>query len=109
MSERINHGRRGFLAFGLLAAGGWRHAAIAASLPLADASTVPLAELMYGQVRFGPGPLDQQARENHRLVLSLDEDALLRPFRVRAGQRAPGHDLGGWYDTYAFAPGATFG
>ncbi len=22
---------------------------------------------------------------------------------------APGRDLGGWYDTYAFAPGATFG
>jgi len=61
MSERINHGRRGFLAFGLLAAGGWRHAAIAASLPLADASTVPLAELMYGQVRFGPGPLVRPA------------------------------------------------
>ncbi len=55
------------------------------------------------------GPLYDQARENHRLVLSLDEDALLRPFRVRAGQRAPGQDLGGWYDTYAFAPGATFG
>jgi hypothetical protein len=60
-------------------------------------------------VQFGAGPLDDQARENHRLVLGLDEDALLRPFRVRAGQRAPGRDLGGWYDTYAFAPGATFG
>jgi hypothetical protein len=39
----------------------------------------------------------------------LDEDALLRPFRLRAGQRAAGRELGGWYDTYAFAPGATFG
>jgi DUF1680 family protein len=109
MSDRINHGRRSFLAFSLLAAGGWRHAASAASLPVADAITAPLSELKFGQVRLGPGPLDQQARENHQLVLSLDEDALLRPFRVRAGQRAPGSDLGGWYDTYAFAPGATFG
>ena len=109
MSDNINSGRRSFLAFGLLAAGGWRHAATAASPAVAVAPTAPLSELGYGQVQFSAGPLDQQARENHRLVLGVDEDALLRPFRVRAGQRAPGHDLGGWYDTYAFAPGATFG
>jgi uncharacterized protein len=109
MSDAINSGRRGFLAFGLLAAGGWRFAAGAAAQPAAEAAAAPLAELRYGQVKLGAGPLDRQARENHRLVLGLDEDALLRPFRVRAGLRAPGHELGGWYDTYAFAPGATFG
>jgi hypothetical protein len=109
MSDNINHGRRGFLAFGLLAAGGWRSIARAANQESANAAVAPLAELDYGQVRFGAGPLDRQARENHRLVLGLDENALLRPFRVRAGQLAPGADLGGWYDTYAFAPGATFG
>ena len=69
----------------------------------------PLAELRYSQVKFEPGPVYAQARENRRLVLSLDEDSLLRPFRQRAGLPAPGPDLGGWYDTYAFAPGATFG
>jgi uncharacterized protein len=69
----------------------------------------PLAELSYTQVKFDVGPLERQARENHQLVLDLDEDALLRPFRQRAGLPAPGTDLGGWYDTYAFAPGATFG
>ena len=109
MSEHINSGRRIFLASGLLAAGGWRYAARAASQGAATATAAPLAELKFGQVRFRDGPLYDQARENHRLVLSLDEDALLRPFRVRAGQPAPGQDLGGWYDTYAFAPGATFG
>jgi uncharacterized protein len=108
MSDHINSGRRIFLASGLLAAGGWRYAARAAGRAAA-AAAAPLAELKYGQVQFSAGPLARHARENHRLVLSLDEDALLRPFRVRAGQRAPGHDLGGWYDTYAFAPGATFG
>src|ERR1700675_1364172 len=108
MSDHINSGRRSLLAFGLLAAGGWRYAA-RASQGVADATAAPLAELKYGQVQFGAGPLARQARENHRLVLSLDEDALLRPFRVRAGQHAPGQDLGGWYGTYAFAPGATFG
>jgi hypothetical protein len=109
MTENINHGRRGFLALSLLAAGAWRHATRAASHAVADAAAAPLSELAYGRVQFGVGPLAQQARENHRLVLGLDEDSLLRPFRVRAGQHAPGHDLGGWYDTYAFAPGATFG
>ena len=110
MADHINRGRRDLLAIGLLAAGGWRYAArAAASAGIADPPTAPLAELRYGQVQFSDGPLARQARGNHRLILSLDEDALLRPFRVRAGQYAPGQDLGGWYDTYAFAPGATFG
>ncbi|MEP6886179.1 MAG: beta-L-arabinofuranosidase domain-containing protein [Gammaproteobacteria bacterium] len=74
-----------------------------------DVPASTLAELAYGQVQFSEGPLERQARENHRLVLGLNEDALLRPFRERAGQPAPGLDMGGWYDTYAFAPGATFG
>ena len=114
MSDQLKLGRRGFLAMSVLAAGAWRGATAAVGVPAADqadadASAMPLTELAYGQVQFQDGPLDRQARENHRLVQSLNEDALLRPFRVRAGQHAPGHDLGGWYDTYAFAPGATFG
>jgi hypothetical protein len=108
MSNNINLGRRGFLALGMFAAVGWREMGAAAEYA-ADAPAAPLSELGYGQVQLGAGPLEKQARENHRLVLGLDEDALLRPFRLRAAQRAPGHELGGWYDTYAFAPGATFG
>ena len=108
MSDSLNRGRRDFLSLSVLAAVGWRHAAFAASDHEAT-PTAPLAELAYGQARLGEGPLARQARENHRLVLGLDEDALLRPFRVRAGLRAPGQELGGWYGTYAFAPGATFG
>jgi hypothetical protein len=110
MADDIDYGRRDFLAFGVLAAAGWRSIACAANPAVPGAAAAqPLSELDYGQVQFSPGPLERQARENHSLVLDLDEDALLRPFRVRAGQRAPGTDLGGWYDTYAFAPGATFG
>ena len=108
MADSINRGRRDLLALGALAAVGWRQAAFAAR-EAADAPPSALSELAYGQVRFSDGPLQRQARENHRLVLGLDEDALLRPFRVRAGLSAPGQELGGWYDTYAFAPGATFG
>jgi DUF1680 family protein len=109
MSDIINHGRRDFIGLGLFAAAGWRRIAAAASPAVPAAKTAALSELAYGQVQFSLGPLERQARENHRMVLALDEDALLRPFRERAGQRAPGRDLGGWYDTYAFAPGATFG
>jgi uncharacterized protein len=109
MSDTINITRRGLLAFGVLAAGGWRPLAFAANATGENAAAAPLKELNYDQVHFGAGPIARQARENHRRVLSLDEDALLRPFRVRAGQPAPGRELGGWYDTYAFAPGATFG
>jgi DUF1680 family protein len=68
-----------------------------------------LFEMGYGQVQLTRGPLERQARQNHRLLLGLDEDALLRPYRVRAGLAAPGPGLGGWYDAQAFAPGATFG
>jgi DUF1680 family protein len=68
-----------------------------------------LEPLRHGQVLWAPGPLERQVRANHRLLLSLDEDSMLRPFRVRAGLAAPGLDLGGWYDAEAFAPGATFG
>src|SRR5271156_1714707 len=108
MSDSINHGRRDLLAWGALAAIGWRPATLGASGGAEKPSAV-LLELGYGQVRFSEGPLQRQARENHRLVLGLDEDALLRPFRVRSGLPAPGQELGGWYDPYAFAPGATFG
>ncbi|HEX3397290.1 MAG TPA: beta-L-arabinofuranosidase domain-containing protein [Steroidobacteraceae bacterium] len=108
MSDSINLGRRGFLALGAAAALGWREIGVAAERA-SDAPPAPLSELDYGQVQLSAGPLDRQARENHRLVLGLDEDSLLRPFRLRAGQAAPGRELGGWYDTYAFAPGATFG
>ena len=108
MSETADRGRREFLGLGLLAAAGCSRIAIAAGQAVREAGE-PLAELAYGQVQFSAGPLARQARENHRLVLGLNEDALLRPFRERAGQPAPGQDMGGWYDTYAFAPGATFG
>src|ERR1700679_2671283 len=107
MSDTINRSRRDLLAFGMFAVG-WPRAAFAAP-ESTDAPPLPLSELAYGQVRLSAGPLERQARENHRLVMGLDEDALLRPFRVRAGLSAPGQELGGWYDTYAFAPGATFG
>ncbi len=109
MSDVIDRSRRDLIALGVLAAVGWRRGAFAAGEAANAPPPAPLSELSYGQVQLGEGRLARQARENHRLVLGLDEDALLKPFRVRAGLRAPGQELGGWYDTDAFAPGATFG
>ena len=110
--SRFEHDRREILKAGALLVGGGALGAIGAArahrAPAAE-SQAPLIELGYSQVQFEPGPAERQARENRQLLLDLDEDALLRPFRQRAGLPAPGGDLGGWYDTYAFAPGATFG
>ncbi len=69
----------------------------------------PLSQPDYRDVQLAPGPLERQFRENHELLLNLSEDSLLKPFREREGLPAPGKDMGGWYDTYAFAPGATYG
>src|ERR1700674_3178461 len=109
MSSVISTTRRELLKWGVLSACGLHLSASSASRALTASATVPLTQLGYRQVRLDASPLQRQSRENHRLLLALDEDALLRPFRLRAGLIAPGHDLGGWYDTDAFAPGATFG
>ncbi len=105
MTHEFNPSRRAVLQSAALAAVGLtllRGSARAHAA--ATTSATPLQGLGYAQVQFGPGPLDRQARENHRLLLGLDENALLRPFRLRAGLAAPGHELGGWYDTWGFAP-----
>jgi DUF1680 family protein len=106
MAEAIDRARRELLQLG----------ALCAALPLTaraacppGGGTEPLTQLGYHQLRLARGPLLSQAQQNHALLLNMDEDALLRPFRIRAGMPAPGHDMGGWYDTDAFAPGATFG
>jgi uncharacterized protein len=68
-----------------------------------------LEQFDYSEVQLAPGPLQKQFEENHQLLLNLSEDSLLKPFRQREGLPAPGKDLGGWYDTYAFSPGASYG
>ncbi|MBS0583259.1 MAG: glycoside hydrolase family 127 protein [Proteobacteria bacterium] len=98
----------------LLAGSAWAAGGLALSRTVRGVSdtanfAAPLAELDYGQVQLGEGPLEKQARENHRVLLDFDEDALLYPFRKRAGQPAPGRDLGGWYGSDDFCPGAHFG
>jgi DUF1680 family protein len=69
----------------------------------------PLVPLDYRQVQLDPGPMQSQFEHTHSLLMNLADDDLLRPFRLRSNRSAPGTDLGGWYDAYAFAPGSTFG
>jgi DUF1680 family protein len=40
-----------------------------------------------------------QLKQTHAILMELDEDGLLRPFRMAAGMPAPGRDLGGWHSS----------
>ena len=80
-----------------------------------------LAEFDYGQVQLTDGsPAKKQFTQTMSVILGLNEDSLMRPFRTRSGLDAPGVDLGGWYDDWdgtdifheierGFAPGHCFG
>jgi DUF1680 family protein len=97
----------------------------ARSLPLwartsaTTAITPPLSIFGYSKVQLLDGPFRTQFDQNHKLLLNLDEDGLLKPFRKRQGMPAPGPDLGGWYDDaddfnekdnfHAFIAGHSFG
>lgn len=79
----------------------------------------PLGEFGYGDVTLSAGLPENQLLESHAVLMVLDDDALLKPFRMMAGQPAPGRDIGGWYrydpnyklgrDEAGFAPGHCFG
>jgi uncharacterized protein len=96
-----------------------------ASLPLPlllsadEMSSAPLQEFGYGDVDLAPGLAQTQFEQTQAVLLGLNEDSLLKPWRLRAGLPAPGPDLGGWYDEvplektesggHGFAPAHSFG
>ncbi len=73
----------------------------------------------YNQVELLEGPMRRQFDTNHAFFLRMNEDSLLKPFRQLAGMKAPGEDMGGWYDIdpafngkgsfHGFIPGHSFG
>ncbi|HUA14285.1 MAG TPA: beta-L-arabinofuranosidase domain-containing protein [Verrucomicrobiae bacterium] len=79
----------------------------------------PLEEFGYGDVSLESERHEQQLRETHAVLMGLNEDSLMKPFRAMSGKAAPGEDLGGWYEyvpnydwhtfDVGFAPAATFG
>jgi hypothetical protein len=110
--------RRSVLRFGGLALASGLAGRLAASvsngsnldaLDYADRASVTLLD----------GPMREQFRAHHATLLAMNEDALLKPFRLAAGLPAPGEDLGGWYnassafnppqDMHGFIPGHSFG
>ena len=58
----------------------------------------PLQEFNYADVDLMPGPAQTQFEQTQSVLMGLNEDSLLKPWRLRAGLPAPGPDLGGWYD-----------
>ena len=67
-----------------------------------------LTEFSYGDVVFERGRHQSQLDATHAVLVNMNEDSLLRPFRLAAGLPAPGRDLGGWYSDFEFGP-ETFG
>jgi DUF1680 family protein len=51
----------------------------------------------YEGVRLSAGMLNSQFHATRDYYLAIPDDDILKGFRQRAGMRAPGSDLGGWY------------
>src|SRR5271169_3143813 len=85
--------------------------------PTANAG--PLQTFDYGDVTLNRGLHQQQLNNTHAVLMALNEDGLMKPFRAMSGLPAPGEDLGGWYmykpdydyrkDSAGLCPGGTFG
>jgi DUF1680 family protein len=83
------------------------------------ADAKPLGEFPYGEVTLAPGLAQTQFEQTQAVLKNLNEDSLLKPWRIRAGMSAPGPEMGGWYDEvplektesggHGFAPGHCFG
>jgi hypothetical protein len=88
-------------------------------LDFADSETPILQEFDYGAVMLAPGPAQTQFQQTQSVLLQMNVDSLLKPWRMRAGLPAPGPEMGGWYDElplaktpsggHGFAPGHAFG
>jgi DUF1680 family protein len=79
----------------------------------------PLEMFGYGDVAIAGGVQQQQLDDTHAVLMALNEDSLMRPFRMMSGKPAPGVDLDGWYQfnpdydyrksNPGLCPGGTFG
>ncbi|MDE3106023.1 MAG: glycoside hydrolase family 127 protein [Acidobacteriota bacterium] len=103
--------RRQFLrSSALTAAATLGSQALPASLLAETTPAAPaLQSFAYADITFAPGLHEAQRHQTQSVLQSLNLDSLLKPYRQRAGLPAPGVDLGGWYDAYAFCPGHTLG
>jgi DUF1680 family protein len=82
-------------------------------------ASAPLEEFNYDQITILGERQQAQTANVRAILLGLDEDSLLKPFREMSGLPGPGVSLGGWYawnpnydfhhDDVGFAPGHSFG
>jgi DUF1680 family protein len=109
--------RREFLQHGLVAGAAALIGRDAAGLQV-ELEAKPLEQFGYGDVQLAPGRAQEQFEQTQAVLKGLNEDALLKPWRLRAGLPAPGPEMGGWYDEipgdlrkdgHGFAPAETFG
>ncbi len=94
-------------------------AAYAQPVLRADNAPPVLKEFGYGDVELAPGPARTQFEQTQSVLLHMNVDSLLKPWRLRAGLPAPGPEMGGWYDEvpltktpsggHGFAPAHSFG
>jgi hypothetical protein len=92
--------------------------------PRSSAPADLLQEFGYADVQLAAGLPREQFEHTQRVLLRMDIDSLLKPYRLRAGLPAPGPQMGGWYDLvpdavrsrnkdpyggHGFAPGHAFG
>jgi DUF1680 family protein len=106
--------RRSFLQSATVAAAALSNLSFAAR-----ATQTVLQEFDYGDIDLAPGSAQAQFEQTQSVLMSLNEDSLLKPWRLRVGLPAPGPDLGGWYDEvplnktesggHGFAPAHCFG
>jgi DUF1680 family protein len=120
--------RRRFLKSAtLLALSGYAMPSALASTTVTPTSSRPtdlLEEFGYGDVQLAPGLPRSQFEHTQQVMLRMNVDSLLKPYRLRAGLSAPGPGMGGWYDLvsdavraqnkdpyggHGFAPGHAFG
>jgi hypothetical protein len=89
--------------------------ALAMLAPFPSWAESSLSEFAYGDVKLND---NLQRDQTLGVLMELSDDAMLKPYRKRAGQDAPGAELGGWYaedpawghgHSAGFAPGHAFG
>ena len=111
MSESLNTSRRQFLKRSVAASA----ATVAGRVLRTNAHSQPssrekLFQFRYSDVKLTDGPLKAQFERSYKAYMGLDEDRLLKVYRLRANLPAPSSDMSGWYDPMdAFAPGHSLG
>ena len=85
----------------------------------AQPSPCSLTTFGYGDVTLNSVLHQEQLDNTHAVLMGLNEDSLMKPFREMSEMPAPGEQLGGWYmykpdydyrkDSAGLCPGGTFG